>query len=157
MSLKKQKRKLNSKSQEVQEILADRLNKLCKFLDEEYDINSGGCCYIAYCLARLLSRDKFRFTVIIYEDYECEDKFSELDTSHYHYAIGVGNNVINDADCEDDLEFVKNVYRNVKASEILNHYQARSWNKCYNANKNSFIFKTIKVFYNDLTEDLREG
>ena len=78
MSLKRQRRKLNSKSQEIQEILAERLNKLCRFLDEEYDVNCGGCCYIAYCLARLLSRDKFKFKVIIYEDYELEENVYTL-------------------------------------------------------------------------------
>lgn len=140
----------------MQEILTERLNKLCKFLDDEYDINAGGCCYIAYCLARLLSRDKFKFKVIIYEDYILEDRFSEVIGSYWHYAIGIGEYTINSCDCDDD-NFCKNVYTGVKASEILTHYQNGSWNNCYNSRKNSFIFKTIKVFYNDLTEDLREG
>lgn len=157
MSLKRQRRKLNSKSQEIQEILAERLNKLCRFLDEEYDVNCGGCCYIAYCLARLLSRDKFKFKVIIYEDYELEEKFSEVARSHYHYAISIGKYAINAADCDDDDSFCRNVYTGVKASELLSHYQKCSWNDCYNTQKNQFIFKTIKVFYDDLTEDLREG
>lgn len=141
----------------MQEILAERLNKLCKFLDDEYDINAGGCCYIAYCLARLLSRDKFKFKVIIYEDYILEDRFSEVIGSYWHYAIGIGEYTINSCDCDDDDNFCKNVYTGVKASEILTHYQNGSWNNCYNSRKNSFIFKTIKVFYNDLTEDLREN
>ena len=157
MSLKRQRRKLNSKSQEIQEILAERLNKLCRFLDEEYDVNCGGCCYIAYCLARLLSRDEFKFKVIIYEDYELEEKFSEVARSHYHYAISIGKYTINAADCDDDDSFCRNVYTGVKASELLSHYQKCSWNDCYNTQKNQFIFKTIKVFYDDLTEDLREG
>ena len=142
---------------EVQEILAERLNNLCKFLDEEYEINVGGCCYIAYCLAKLLSKDKFKFSVIVYEDYELEDKFSEISESHYHYAIGIGSYTINSAECDEDKSFYRNVYYNVRASEILNHYKNRSWNKCYNSAKNRFIFRTIQVFYDDLTEDLREG
>ena len=99
---------MNSKSTEVQEILAERLNNLCRFLDEEYEINVGGCCYIAYCLAKLLSKDKFKFRVIVYEDYELEDKFSEISESHYHYAIGIGNYTINPAECDED--FCKNIY-----------------------------------------------
>ena len=146
---------MNTKSTEVQEILAERLNNLCKFLDEEYEINVGGCCYIAYCLARLLSKDKFKFSVIVYEDYELEDKFSEISEGHYHYAIGIGNYTINPAECDED--FCRNIYYNVRASEILDHYKNRSWNKCYNSAKNRFIFRTIQVFYDDLTEDLREG
>lgn len=146
---------MNTKSTEVQEILAERLNNLCKFLDEEYEINAGGCCYIAYCLARLLSKDKFKFSVIVYEDYELEDKFSEISEDHYHYAIGIGNYIINSCGCDED--FCRNIYYNVRASEILNHYKNNSWNECYNSTKNKFIFKIIRVFYDDLTEDLREG
>ena len=107
---------MNSKSTEVQEILAERLNKLCRFLDEEYDINAGGCCYVAYCLAKLLSKDKFKFRVIIYEDYELEDRFSEISGSHYHYAIGIGNYTINSAECDEDESFCRNIYYNVRAS-----------------------------------------
>lgn len=145
---------MNSKSTEVQEILVERLNKLCTFLDVEYDINAGGCCYIAYCLATLLSKDKFKFKVIIYEDYELEDRFSKISESHYHYAISIGDYTINPADAEG--RFFRNIYYNVKASEILDHYKNCSWNNCYNSAKNKFIFRTIQVFYDDLTEDLRE-
>lgn len=148
---------MNSKSTEIQEILAERLNKLCRFLDEEYDINAGGCCYVAYCLAKLLSKDKFKFRVIIYEDYELEDRFSEISGSHYHYAIGIGNYTINSAGCDKDESFCRNIYYNVRASEILDHYKNCGWNECYNSAKNKFIFRTIQVFYDDLTEDLREG
>lgn len=155
MNLRKQRKRLNTKSTEVQEILAERLNNLCKFLDEEYDINAGGCCYIAYCLAKLLSKDKFKFRVIVYEDYELKDKFSEISESHYHYAIGIGNYTINPTECDED--FCRNIYYNVRASEILNHYKNNSWNEYYNSTKNKFIFKIIRVFYDDLTEDLREG
>ena len=156
MSLIKLRKKLNPKSSEVQEILVERLNKLCEFLDLEYDINAGGCCFVTYCLARLLSRDKFRFKVVIYEEEPLENKFDEVSGSHWHYAIELGNLIINDYGCEHDHTLYKNVYKGVKASQILEHYQTRGWNNLYNSNKNSFIFKTIKVFYNDLTEDLRE-
>ena len=155
MNLRKQRKRLNTKSTEVQEILAERLNNLCKFLDEEYGINFGGCCYIAYCLARLLSKDKFEFSVIVYEDYELEDKFSEISEGHYHYAISIGNYIINSDGCDED--FCKNIYYNVRASEILNHYKNNSWNEQYASTKNKFIFKIIRAFYGDLTEDLREG
>ena len=156
MILKKQKGRLNSKSQEIQEILAERLDKLCKFLDDEYDINAGGCCYVAYCLAKLLSKDQFDFKVIIYEEYELGDKFSKVFDNHYHYAIDIGNYIINSAECDEDESLYKNTYYNVKASEILDHYKNHSWNDYYNSSKNRFISKTIQIFYDDLTKDLRE-
>lgn len=141
---------------EVQEILVERLNKLCKFLDEEYDINVGGCCYVAYCLAKLLSKDRFKFKIIIYEDYKLENRFSKISESHYHYAIGIGKYIINSAECDEDESLYRNIYYNVRPSKILNHYKNCDWNECYNSAKNKFIFRTIQVFYDDLTEDLRE-
>lgn len=150
---------MDSKSIRVQTTVAERLNNLCKFLDEVYMVNSGGCCYIAYCLARMLSRDKFKFKFIIYEaDYPVSVRnLNELVESHYHYGLLLGDKFpINDCECFHDLEIFKTILPKVKPSEILFHYKACNWNPHYNKQKNDFIFKTIKVFYNDLTEDLRE-
>lgn len=133
--------------------MAYRLNNLCRFLDDTYDINNGGCCYIAYCFARLLSRDKFKFKVVVYENYRLGKRFDIVKrNSHYHYAISIGDYIIN----EIDKTLFRQEYTGVKASELLVHYQNNSWNSKYNIQKNQFIFKTIKVFYEDLTEDLRE-
>lgn len=139
--------------------IAERLNSLCKFLDEVYEINSGGCCYIAYCLARMLSRDKFKFKLIIYDwDHPVSVKnLNELGKSHTHYGLLLGENLF--INCSEDFhnpETFRTILPKVKPSEILFHYEACSWNNHYNKQKNDFIFKTIKVFYNDLTEDLRE-
>lgn len=150
---------MDSKSTRVQTTIAERLNSLCKFLDDVYGINSGGCCYIAYCLARMLSRDKFKFKLVIYEcNYPVNAKnLNELGESHHHYGLLLGNNLpINDCECFFDDDMFKTVLPKVKPSEILFHYEACQWNPLYNKEKNNFIFKTIKVFYNDLTEDLRE-
>lgn len=32
------------------------LNRTCKSLDDRYDINRGGCCYVAYVIAKLLDK-----------------------------------------------------------------------------------------------------
>lgn len=158
MSLKKQRRILDTNSNDTKSVVAERLNKLCKFLDETYDINAGGCCFITYCLARLLKKDKFKFKVVIYDDYRVGGKtFADVDDSHYHYGIILGDYPINDGNCADDSSFVKSTFSKVKISDILDHYKNNSWNHAYNSEKNSFISKTLKVFYDDLTEDLREG
>ena len=32
------------------------LNRTCKLLDDRYNINRGGCCYVAYVIAKLLDK-----------------------------------------------------------------------------------------------------
>lgn len=147
---------MNPKSIEVQETLIRRLNRLCDFLDEEYDINSGGCCYIAYCIAKLLTSDKFKFKVLIYDYYPLDiKKFDKVIGSHFHYAISLRGGVINPGSFNTNL--CSTPYSRVSASKILKHYERGSWNTDYDLSKNEFVYKTIKMFYEDLTEDLREG
>lgn len=155
MSLKQQKRILNVHSNDTKSIVADRLNKLCRFLDETYDINAGGCCFITYCLARLLKKDKFKFKVVVYDDYPIEERsIADLKKNYWHYGILLGDEVIN---ADEDNYMIATTFPKVKISELLNHYKDYEWNSEYNRNKNPFIYKTLKVFYADLTEDLREG
>ena len=157
MNIKFRKRLLNPKSTEVQEILSERLNKLCRFLNAEYNVNSGGCCYIAYCLAKFLSDDKFKFTLLVYsEDKLDKGNFKDLNYSCFHYALSLGNFYINSDGCDADDDLYETRYSKVKASDLLKHYKNGNWNCCYNKEKNDFLFKIIKTFYADLTEDLRE-
>ncbi|MGN0967328.1 MAG: hypothetical protein ACI4OP_07130 [Candidatus Coprovivens sp.] len=153
MSLKKKRKRFKSKSAETKEILAERLNKVCTFLDDTYDINAGGCCYIAYCLAKLLERDNMKYKIVVYEDYKIGGTFNQLSVGHYHYAIALGRAIINPM---DDDTFVINKYQ-VSSSDILKHYNREDWNDCYDTSKNLFINKILKNFYYDLTEDLREN
>ena len=62
MSFKRRKPKLDTTSKKVQYELAAQLNKMCKVLDKRYQINYGGCCYLAYCIAELLEKDGFKFS-----------------------------------------------------------------------------------------------
>lgn len=158
MSLNKQKRIFDVNSNDTQSILADRLNKLCEFLDEAYNINAGGCCFITYCLARLLKKDKFKFKIVIYDDCRIREKtFTNVSSSHTHYGILLGDYPINGGDYFCDPSLFQSTFSKVKISEILEHYKNNRWNHSYNHQKNSFISKTLKVFYDDLTEDLRKG
>lgn len=152
MSLKKKRKRFKSKSAEIKGILAERLNKVCTFLNSAYNINAGGCCYVAYCFAKLLERDNMKYKIVVYEDYKIGGTFHKLSDSHYHYAIALGKAIINPV---DDDTFVINKYQ-VSSSDILKHYNKEKWNDCYDASKNLFINKILKNFYYDLTEDLRE-
>lgn len=154
MNIKKRKNLLESKKDK--RILVEKLNKLCIFLDKEYKINSGGCCYLAYCLADLLSHDGVKYDIIIYEDYEISESFKELSESHYHYALKVDKYIINSMGLEKDKGICRNIYNKVTTKDILNHYNASEWNRSYDSSKNVFIQRIIKSFYSDFTDDLRK-
>ena len=80
-------------SKEKLHTLAYNLNELCLNLDEHYDINNGGCCFVAACIAECLEKYGIEFSVLVYDCYENE--FNEIDCSHYHYMIVFNNTIIN--------------------------------------------------------------
>ncbi len=150
MSLKRQKRKLNTSSLKI---LAEKLNRLCDFLDEEYNINCGGCCYVAYCMAKILSQDNINFKLIVYEHFDLEEEFDKVVDSHYHYAISLEDIIINKCGCDEDTNLYRTEYL-VNPPEILAHYKKGDWNTEYDCSKNHFVYKTIKFFYEDFYESL---
>lgn len=140
------------------------LNKLCcdldalfRFLDEVYDINSGGCCYVASVLANLLEEDGIDYSVIVYDcDY---DDFYDIPCSCLHYAIRVTNangyydtiNGYDEEECDTYCEF-----DNVSATDLLDHYNECGWNSVYKTFRNKYIKGVITKFYKNFTYDLRE-
>jgi hypothetical protein len=134
--------------------LSTQLDKLCKFLDELYDINCGGCCYVAACLAECLQKDNISYQVIILE---CPDdiiKFSELKKSCLHYFLSINNVDINGYDDVGDDEY--KIFNNISYRSLFNHYKKCIWNDFYDSEKNKFIKKIIKQYYEDFTSSLRE-
>ena len=132
-------------------VISDNLNRLCQFLDEMYDINAGGCCYITGVIAKLLEIDDVDFSVIVFEC-DCDD-FYDLDCSQYHYAISLNGDIINGNDYVD-IEYSE--FTNVSASDIFEHYYECDWNISYDRGNNKFIKETIKRFYGNFTKNLRE-
>lgn len=135
-------------------VLSHRLDRLCKFLDEVYDINCGGCCYVAACLAECLQKDNISYQVVVIECPEGIVKFSKIKKSCYHYFLSINNNDINGYEDIGDDEY--DVFDNISSRSLFNHYKKCSWNSWYDSNKNKFIKKIIKQYYEDFTSSLRE-
>lgn len=136
-----------------------RMNEVCKLLDILYDVNCGGCCYIAYCLSKLLSKDGIDYDVIVISDdcYElnnCET-LNDISCSCSHYGISIGGHLINIDNKDLEYEYVK-YFNNVHPDDIKEHYENEDWNNCYNTDKNDFIWEMLKNFYYDITQNLRE-
>ncbi len=158
MSLKDKKRISCPNSDRVLSKIAHGMNAICDCLDHVHDTNCGGCCYVAYCLTKLLRRDniKYHLVIISYDEIEEGDDISCFQDCYTHYAIQIGNFSINRGDYDEDdcyVRYLDNPYPN----DIKEHYEKCSWNCCYNPNENDFIWKTLKLFYDNITKDLRKG
>lgn len=123
------------------------LDHICDCLNNLYSINSGGCCYIAYCIATILEKEDIPFRVVVNGgSYADVDDFSELDDSCYHIFIQVGNDTINADGLEDDEDC--NYSYTATSSQILNYYKNGDWNDVYEKALNSSIKSIITRMYN---------
>ena len=101
--------------------LFKQLNRLCEELNYKYDINCGGCCYVAAVLAEQFELHNIPFTVIHYNLYGC------------HYAIKVSDRYIN----RDDYRKKEiSEYLDWSSSDLFEVYNDGDWNKCYNTKNN---------------------
>ena len=112
--------------------LFKNLNQLCKDLDYKYDINSGGCCFVAAVIAEQLENYNIPFKLIHYELYSC------------HYAIRVNDRIINRCDCKYK-EIIFDDY--LSSDEIYNTYYDEDWNHTYNRRWNLIVKTKIKSLF----------
>lgn len=134
-------------SKEKLQILAYNLNELCLNLDEYYDINSGGCCFVAACIAECLEKYGIEFSVLVYNCYENE--FNEIGCSQYHYMIMFNNTIINNMNyCSGTL------YTYVDSEMLFQHFSECSWNETYDTTHNDNVkAQIIYCFEQSLSEE----
>ena len=144
--------------------LLKNLNSLCRFLDETYNVNMGGCCYLASLIAKHLDKLNIKYDLIIYDSYsrnreniKCEvisrrrnKGLNNSVTGHYscnHYCIRLrGAGVINgNGDYTEEHRYsIPNIsYKNIRWI-----YKNSRWNKCYKVQYNKTIKNIVKEFNN---------
>lgn len=142
--------------------LVDSLNKLCITLEDNYDINCGGCCYVAYEIAKHLDRLNIRYQLAIAnysylkksainteirskrrnaKDTESVTGFNTC--SHYFIKIDGGGGVNQGSwkDCPVYLVTEIN-HRNIQWI-----YRMGSWNDMYEKHHNKHIKKLISSHF----------
>ena len=112
--------------------LFKNLNKLCRDLDNKYNINCGGCCFVAAVIAEQLENCNIPFTVIKYDECGC------------HYAIKVNDRIINRSDYRS-WEIVINDY--ITSEELFFTYNNNNWNTIYNKRWNLIVKTQIKSLF----------
>jgi len=134
--------------------LKTELNRLFSFLDKNYSINWGGCCWLTYCLACNLERLNIPYSLVIYdgegnseeaynniiERYNC---FPTGDETASHYTLRVkGLGILNKSKGDPFI-----LVHNVNSVDIRWIYDEGSWNECYNSRLNDEIKNLVDTVF----------
>lgn len=142
--------------------LIERLNSLCEFLSDSFEINCGGCCLIASYIAEHLENLNVEYNLIIFDhdDRDEESIISEIQNNEYnndgnsvvgyntcsHYCLEVNDELIN---CSD--KYLSGYYKfripNIKFGDIEWIYDEGSWNDCYEIKYSDYIKNIIDTFF----------
>ena len=117
--------------------LFKQLNSLCEELNYKYNINRGGCCFVAAVIAEQLESYNIPFSVIHYDMWGC------------HYAIRVSDRIINRDDYKSNeisREMTSEDYF-LLSDELYDIYYSEDWNKSYSKKCNLIVKTKIKSLF----------
>ena len=130
------------------EINITQLNQLLKDLDKVLKINSGGCCYIAYIIAKNLEKYKIPFKVILMDDTLKEPSYyfqgiknrelSVIDYGFAHVCIKVYSKVINPYRFRMDSRTIE-----LDSKDLLWLYRRGDWNEMYDTTNNNILIRFL--------------
>lgn len=150
------------------EPILKKLSQLYSDLDRWYDINRGGCCYVAYLIATNLWNLKIKYKLVVCDrDKTCKalemrrdiNSLRLSDYSFNHYFIEVDGFPINMG------YFNKKVCYQSKASyinpfcigKIYTYFKERDgWNEIYKPRHNHIVKDTINKFFEENEECIRQ-
>lgn len=143
---------LRTPERERQKLIVSKLDALCQKLDDSYNLNSGGCCYVAYCLAKVLRRVKIPYNLVIFQNSEDIDFHNYKEDlmerkplyTYSHYAIEVPD--IGTINVEERHKLrVSLTISNLLPKDIYYIYKTGDWNTYYNhSDSNKIIRKSIE-------------
>jgi hypothetical protein len=141
--------------------LVKDLDELCQELDEKYDINHGGCCFVASVIAKNLEELGIEFNLVIADSSRKNKKFvyHELNNhclhlldsdsvcgisncNHYYIHIKYGGPV----NLDDDYIHVYS-FKCIPARTIKWIYAQGGWNRQYDTNNNRIVSRKINSFF----------
>lgn len=123
------------------------LNSFLDYLNWRYDINSGGCCFVAYCVAKNLEDRHISFEVVINNERTKEkltpDYCINNSISANHVFIKCSEGFIN----KGNYSVKKNMFVKLSSSELYNYYKSSQWNTYYKKRNNRSINQLINKFF----------
>ena len=149
--------------------LVKELNQVCLKLHDDYRINYGGCCFIAYLLMKHFENLNIHPTFIIESDYKEVDHKEFLNCVHkrnndncnglgentcHHYFIYIPK--IGYVNPGRIIKSNLNKFEGLSSKDIKWIYKSGDWNNDYNTENNAMIGRKIsQVFkkYEDLFKE----
>jgi len=143
--------------------LKTELNRLFTFLDKNYNINWGGCCWLTYCLADNLERLNIPFSLVIYdgEGNAEEARNNIMERNHAfptgyetaaHYTLKVkGLGILNKSVGSSLI-----VVPDVDSEDIRWIYDEGDWNECYNSRLNDEIKNLVETVFRIYEKEICE-
>lgn len=148
--------------------LVSDLNTLCDRLDEDYNINYGGCCFVAYILMK--NFESIGVHPILVVESDCDeidgDEFLNCVHDRVDECNGLGYNtcthyfvLIPKIGYVNAGEFSRdslNKFRGLSSKDVQWIYKTGDWNTCYETKNNPMVGRRIKqVFrkYEDLFKE----
>lgn len=142
--------------------LAVKLTCLCEDLDDLYNVNREGCCFLTYCIARELEKRNISFALVLFDDdylpsnsciYNNIKKHNKYgiplgEYTSNHYTLKIDNVVIN--------PFIRDnnrVIYNITSKDIKYIYYHGRWNSRYNRKYNRAISRLINKFFKDYDKE----
>ena len=145
--------------------IANTLNKFFTQLHQEYDINCGGCCYVASIIAKELEKRNIKYSLVggylnyssnyakdvrtflqnarlnndVNDNVECDFK--------YHLYITTRKVQLNRGKCEK-----YKLLPGLNSKQILNIYKNNSWSSWYNTRNNKLIKNLIQNKFKEVYE-----
>lgn len=141
------------------------LNRTCKSLDDRYDINRGGCCYVAYVIAKLLDKYQVKdYYLGLISDQEKYVEALEYNTRFHikkdfpnnlmikegtcnHYFIILNNKRINGCMYYWGNKKVHNIKLSIKPKDILWVYRNGTWCDDYDKKYNLRIYNELESVF----------
>lgn len=141
-------------------ILFDKLNNKC-------GINYGGCCFVAYIIAKELEKRElydfnlriYGYNIFNYSEQELRNNIinniNDVPCKHHtvsHYSI-IYNNIyeINSGDNYEDSDFI-DIY-NLNSFDIKRIYDYGDWNYTYSISNNIYVERFIKIIFNNYDKE----
>lgn len=152
-------------------VIAKQLNKLCQELANNYCINFGGCCYVAYEIARHFDRLGLKYELKIYDNcgknleainrevrekhQNCSDSESVVgiySCSHYFLWLKGAGAINEESEFFDGWKAFS--ISNIDHTNIRWIYQVGSWNDEYDTEHNQTIKKIINSYFKPYEQSL---
>jgi hypothetical protein len=151
------------------ENLVKDLNVLCDRLDQDYNINFGGCCFVAYLMMKQFEKIGLHPTLIIESDCGEIDGDDFLDCVHtrsgncqglkdqtcYHYFVYIPevDEYVNSGELYEEYLYK---FRGLSAKDVHWIYRTGDWNSNYDRKNSPMVGRKIaQVFrkYEDLYQE----